>query len=93
MCKMEWFEEQRTAKQAAVDNAVKLTTAEWRSKLDTAVEQEVEARLEEGELSSTDICLSFLEMRPFKFGKMCYIVKIIYYSILIELFIIRSVGW
>lgn len=69
MCKMEWFEEQRTAKQAAVDNAVKLTTAEWRSKLDTAVEQEVEARLEEGELSTTDSCLKFLEISPFNFWK------------------------
>lgn len=62
MCKMEWFEEQRSAKQAAVDNAVKLTTAEWRAKLDAAVEQEVETRLEEGELSTTDNCLKFLDL-------------------------------
>ncbi|XP_062579081.1 centrosomal protein of 152 kDa-like, partial [Saccostrea cucullata] len=47
MCKMEWFEEQRSSKQAAVDNAVKLTEAEWRAKLETAVDTEVESRLQE----------------------------------------------
>ena len=48
MCKMEWFEEQRTAKQAAVENAVKLTSAEWKAKLESTVDKEVEARLNEG---------------------------------------------
>ena len=48
MCKMEWFEEQRTAKQAAVENAVKLTSAEWKAKLESTVDKEVEERLNEG---------------------------------------------
>nr|XP_022305417.1 trichohyalin-like isoform X2 [Crassostrea virginica] len=47
MCKMEWFEEQRTAKQAAVENAVKLTSAEWKAKLESTVDKEVEERLNE----------------------------------------------
>ncbi|XP_048749329.2 centrosomal protein of 152 kDa-like isoform X2 [Ostrea edulis] len=49
MCKMEWFEEQRATKQAAVDNAIKLNTAEWKAKLETEVETQVEARLQEAQ--------------------------------------------
>ena len=57
MCKMEWFEEQRTTKQAAVENAVKLTSAEWKAKLESTVDKEVEERLNEGSFFFLLICI------------------------------------
>jgi hypothetical protein len=48
MAKIKWFEEQKAAKQTAIDNAVKLTESEWQCKLDTALDTEVEKRVEEG---------------------------------------------
>jgi len=48
MAKVEWFEEQRQAKQAAVENALKLSEAEWKVKLENAVETQVEQHVEKG---------------------------------------------
>ncbi|KAJ8306715.1 hypothetical protein KUTeg_015756 [Tegillarca granosa] len=47
MAKVEWFEEQRSAKQAAIDNALKLAEAEWKLKLEESIDTEVEKRIAE----------------------------------------------
>ncbi|CAC5397295.1 CEP152 [Mytilus coruscus] len=47
MAKVKWFEEQKVAKQTAVENAVKLAETEWQSKLETALETEVDIRVQE----------------------------------------------
>ena len=48
MAKVEWFEEQRASKQAAVDKAVKLTESEGKVKLEKSLQTEVDARVQQG---------------------------------------------
>lgn len=51
MAKVKWFEEQKVSKQTAIDNAVKLAESEWQAKLEKALEEEVDKRVEEGMLA------------------------------------------
>ncbi|XP_033726371.1 nucleoprotein TPR-like [Pecten maximus] len=47
LAKVAWFEEQRSAKQTAVEKAVKLTETEWKIKLENSVQAEVASRMQQ----------------------------------------------
>ena len=62
MSKVEWMEEQRVSKQTAVDNAIKLTEAEWKSKLESTLETEVDNKVEEGWWNSHNLFIAQLSI-------------------------------
>jgi predicted GIY-YIG superfamily endonuclease len=48
MAKVEWFEEHKSEKQAAVESATKNAEREWKIRLETEVENRLETRMKEG---------------------------------------------
>ena len=81
MAKIKWFEEQKAAKQTAIDNAVKLTESEWQCKLDTALDTEVEKRVEEGIYLKN---LRFVSVKERKRFVLC-IMQQRYYSLIFSI--------